>query len=62
MMTNDFSSVGPFVEAVSDVSVTDGVPKARVISFFNRDGKIVRTIEFLAGQFPLSLPKISSAL
>lgn len=34
-------------EAVSDVSVTDGVQSARAISFFTiADGKIVRMIEF----------------
>ena len=34
-------------EAVSDVSVTDGVQNARVISFFTVDqGKILRLVEF----------------
>lgn len=34
-------------EAVTDVSVTDGVQNARVISFFTLDGsKIVRLVEF----------------
>ena len=34
-------------EAVSDVSVTDGVQSARVISFFTVDqGKILRLVEF----------------
>ena len=39
--------VGNDVEAVSDVSVTDGVQKARVISFFTvRDEKIAKMVEF----------------
>ena len=39
--------VGGETEAVSDVSVTDGVQKARVISFFTvAEGKIVRQVEF----------------
>ena len=39
--------VGNDDEAVSDVSVTDGVQPARVISFFKiADGKIVRMVEF----------------
>jgi ketosteroid isomerase-like protein len=39
--------VGDDSEAVSDVSVTDGVQKARAISFFSvRGGKIVRMVEF----------------
>lgn len=39
--------IGNEHEAVSDVSVTDGVQKARAISFFTvRDGKIVKMVEF----------------
>jgi len=39
--------VGSESEAVSDVSVTDGVQKARCISFFTvADGKITRQVEF----------------
>ena len=39
--------VGNDIEAVSDVSVTDGVQKARAISFFTvRDGKIAKMVEF----------------
>ena len=39
--------VGNAYEAVSDVSVTDGVQKARVISFFTvKDEKIVWQVEF----------------
>jgi len=39
--------VGNDDEAVSDVSVTDGVQTARAISFFTiADGKIVKMIEF----------------
>jgi hypothetical protein len=39
--------IGDDGEAVSDVSVTDGVQKARVISFFNvANGKITRQVEF----------------
>lgn len=39
--------VGTDVEAVSDVLVTDGVQKARAISFFEiRDGKIAKMVEF----------------
>ena len=39
--------VGGEGEAVSDVSVTDGVQKARAISFFTVDsGKITRQVEF----------------
>jgi hypothetical protein len=39
--------VGNDLEAVSDVSVTDGVQKGRAISFFStRDAKIVSIVEF----------------
>jgi ketosteroid isomerase-like protein len=39
--------VGGESEAVSDVSVTDGVQTARVISFFTVDrGKVTRLVEF----------------
>lgn len=39
--------VGSDREAVSDVSITDGVQKARAISFFTiRAGKISRLVEF----------------
>jgi ketosteroid isomerase-like protein len=39
--------VGSDSEAVSDVSVTDGVQKARAISFFTvRDGEIAKMVEF----------------
>lgn len=39
--------VGGPSEAVSDVTVTDGVQTARVISFFDvSDGKITRLVEF----------------
>ena len=39
-------------EAVSDVSVTDGVQSARVISFFTVDqGKILRLVEFWADPY-----------
>ena len=39
--------VGGSSEAVSDVTVTDGVQTARVISFFEvADGKITRLVEF----------------
>jgi ketosteroid isomerase-like protein len=40
------------LEAVTDVSVTDGVQRARVISFFSvRDGKIVRMVEYWPDPF-----------
>ena len=40
-------------EAVSDVLVTDGVQRARVISFFHVvDGKIQRQLEFWPDPFP----------
>lgn len=39
--------VGGAAEAVSDVSVTDGIQKARAISFFSlAEGKIVRLVEY----------------
>lgn len=39
--------VGNDLEAVSDVTVTDGVQHARAISFFStRAGKIVKIVEF----------------
>lgn len=39
--------VGNDREAVSDVSISDGVQHARAISFFEvRDGRIVRMVEF----------------
>jgi ketosteroid isomerase-like protein len=39
--------VGANAEAVSDVSITDGVQHARAISFFTVvDGKITRQVEF----------------
>jgi ketosteroid isomerase-like protein len=45
--------VGNDVEAVSDVFVTDGVQKARAISFFSvRDGRIVNMVEFWPEPFP----------
>jgi ketosteroid isomerase-like protein len=44
--------VGNEWEAVSDVSVTDGVQKARVISFFTvRDERIARMVEFWPDDF-----------
>jgi len=44
--------VGDDNEAVSDVSVTDGVQQARAISFFTvRDGKIVRMVEYWPDNF-----------
>lgn len=45
--------VGDDMEAVSDVSVTDGVQKARVISFFSIEhGKIARMVEFWPDNYP----------
>ena len=39
--------VGNDYEAVSDVTVSDGVQNARAISFFEvREGKIVKMVEF----------------
>jgi hypothetical protein len=47
--------VGNDTEAVSDVSVTDGVQKARAISFFAvSEGKIVRITEFWPEDSPAS--------
>ena len=44
---------GNDIEAVSDVSVTDGVQNATVISFCTmRDGKISRMVEFWPEPFP----------
>lgn len=39
---------GPAAEAVSDVSVTDGVQQARVLSFFTLDaaGRVRRLVEY----------------
>jgi limonene-1,2-epoxide hydrolase len=45
--------IGNDREAVSDVSITDGVHQARVISFFKvRDDLIVRLVEFWPENFP----------
>jgi len=45
--------VGNDSEAVSDVSVTDGVQHARAISFFSvSDEKIFRMVEFWPDPFP----------
>ena len=45
--------VGNDSEAVSDVSVTDGVQKARAISFFStRAEEIVKMVEFWPEPFP----------
>ena len=45
--------VGDDIDAVSDVSVTDGVQKARAISFFTvRDGEIAKMVEFWPESFP----------
>ena len=45
--------VGNEIEAVSDVSVTDGVQTARVISFFTvKDGEIAGMVEFWPEPFP----------
>ena len=47
--------VGNDSEAVSDVFVTDGVQKARAVSFFRvRDGKIARMVEFWPEPFTAS--------
>lgn len=44
---------GDVAEAVSDVSVTDGVQHARAISFFTIiDGKITHLVEFWPEPFP----------
>lgn len=40
-------------EAVSDVSITDGVQVARVISFNTvKDGKIIKRVEFWPENYP----------
>jgi hypothetical protein len=45
--------VGNDIEAVSDVSVTDGVQKARAISFFAvRNERIWKMVEFWPEPFP----------
>jgi len=45
--------IGSDVEAVSDVSVTDGVQQARVVSFFAiENGQILRMIEFWPDNYP----------
>jgi ketosteroid isomerase-like protein len=45
--------VGDDVGAVSDVVVTDGVQKARVISFFTlKNGLIVKMVEYWPADFP----------
>ena len=44
---------GDEAEAVSDVHVTDGVQRARAISFFSaKDGKIARLVEFWPEPMP----------
>jgi hypothetical protein len=45
--------VGAGADAVSDVSVTDGVQVARAISFFSiANGKVVRLVEFWPEPYP----------
>ena len=45
--------VGGETEAVSDVTVTDGVQTARAISFFTvAEGKITRLVEFWPERYP----------
>ena len=45
--------VGSECEAVSDVSITDGVQTPRAISFFTtRQGKITRIVEFWPEPYP----------
>jgi len=45
--------VGNESEAVSDVTVTDGVQLGRAVTFFSiRDGKIAKMIEFWPDPFP----------
>jgi len=45
--------IGSDVEAVSDVSVTDGVQQARAVSFFTiENGQILRMIEFWPDNYP----------
>jgi ketosteroid isomerase-like protein len=47
--------VGRDSEAVSDVSVTDGVQTARAVSFFSvAGGRIVRVVEYWPEPFPPS--------
>ena len=47
--------VGGETEAVSDVSITDGVQSARAISFFTvEEGKITRLVEFWPEQYAAS--------
>jgi ketosteroid isomerase-like protein len=45
--------VGDAEQVVTDVSVTDGVQKARAISFFTvREARIVKIVEFWPDPFP----------
>jgi ketosteroid isomerase-like protein len=45
--------VGNHAEAVSDVSISDGVQHARAISFFTiADGKIARIVEYWPDSYP----------
>lgn len=45
--------IGDDVQAVTDVSLTDGVQVARAISFFSiADGKVQKMIEFWPDPFP----------
>ena len=45
--------IGNDAEAATDVSLTDGVQKARVISFFTvSDGKIATMVEFWPADYP----------
>lgn len=45
--------VGNDTEAVSDVSVTDGVQRARAVSFFKlADGRIMSIVEYWPDDFP----------
>lgn len=45
--------VGGAHEAVSDMTVTDGVQRARAISFFDvEDGRIARIVEFWPESYP----------
>lgn len=45
--------VGSAAEAVSDVSVTDGVQQARVLSFFDVEGgRVQRLVEFWPEPYP----------
>jgi ketosteroid isomerase-like protein len=45
--------IGDDVQAVTDVSLTDGVQVARAISFFSiADGKIQKMVEFWPDPFP----------